>query len=146
LLPKEWEDFFNLMPRMMKRIYEKKSDEEPKPMLEYTAAQINTLRAIAGKDEWRMSDLSHRLRVSAGSLTTMINRLIEAGLVERTRSQLDRRVVTVKLTEKGRQLLQASKQRAMRRLHALLDDLPPQEQARLNNALSEVVDVLRQIF
>lgn len=145
MLPKEWEDFFNLMPRMVKRIHEKKSDE-PKPMMEYTTAQINTLRAIAGRDEWRMSDLSQRLRVSAGSLTTMINRLIEAGLVERTRSELDRRVVTVRLTKKGNELLLASRQRAMRRLHELLDDLPQEDQARLNCALSEVVDVLRKIF
>ncbi len=145
MLPKEWEDFFNLMPRMVKRIHEKKSDE-PKPMMEYTTAQINTLRAIAGRDEWRMSDLSQRLRVSAGSLTTMINRLIEAGLVERTRSELDRRVVTVRLTKKGNELLLASRQRAMRRLHELLDDQPQEDQARLNCALSEVVDVLRKIF
>lgn len=146
MLPKEWEDFFNLMPRMMKRIHEKSPGDEPRPMLEYTAAQINTLRAIAGRDEWRMSDLSHRLRVSAGSLTTMINRLIEAGLVQRTRSDLDRRVVTVKLTDKGKDLLTASKKRAMHNLHDLLAGLPAEEQARLNGALSTVVDVLNKIF
>lgn len=146
MLPKEWEEFFNLMPRMMKRIHERSAEDEPKLMLEHTAAQINTLRAIAGRDEWRMSDLSHRLRVSAGSLTTMINRLIEAGMVQRTRSDLDRRVVTVKLTDKGRELLLASKKRAMHNLHDLLAGLPVEEQARLNGALSVVVDVLGKIF
>ena len=146
MLPREWEEFLNLMPRMMKRIHERVATEGPKPTLEYTPAQVNTLRAIAGKPEWRMSDLSQRLRVSAGSLTTMINRLIEAGLVQRTRSDLDRRVVTVKLTTSGKELLQASRQRAVRKLHELLADLSSEDQEQLNGALNVVVEVLNKIF
>lgn len=146
MLPREWEEFLNLMPRMMKRIHERAAAEGPKPPLEYTPAQVNTLRAIAGKPEWRMSDLSQRLRVSAGSLTTMINRLIEAGLVQRTRSDLDRRVVTVKLTTSGKELLQASRQRAVSKLHELLADLSSEDQERLNGALNVVVEVLNKIF
>jgi DNA-binding MarR family transcriptional regulator len=146
LISSEWEEFFNLVPRMMKRVHENSDAEGPKPMVDYTPAQVNTLRAIASRPEWRMSDLSQRLRVSAGSLTTMINRLIEAGLVQRNRSDLDRRVVTVKLTQNGRELLQASRQRAVRNLQALLADLPADEQARLNQALSVIVDVLGKVF
>lgn len=146
MLSNEWEEFFNLIPRMMKRVHERDAEAEAKAAPEYTPAQVNTLRAIASKPEWRMSDLSQRLRVSAGSLTTMINRLIEAGLVQRTRSDLDRRVVTVKLTAKGRELLQASRQRAVRKLQELLVDLPQEEQSRLNQALGVMVDVLGKVF
>ncbi len=146
MLAKEWENFINLLPRLFKRMHEKaRIAGDPKPTVEYTTAQINTLNAIASKNEWRMSDLSERLRVSAGSLTTMVNRLIDAGLVTRTRSELDRRVVTVKVTEKGQDLIDASRKRVMRNLQAVLAELPPEDHSKLNEALETVVSILNKI-
>ena len=92
-----------------------------------------------------MSDLSKRLRVSAGSLTTMINRLIEAGLVERSRSTEDRRVVTVRLTEAGKELLAEGQRRWTRGLEEILSQLSEEDRARLDNALRTATEILLQI-
>lgn len=92
-----------------------------------------------------MSDLSERLQISAGSLTTMVNRLIEAGVVDRRRSELDRRVVIVSLNDDGETLVHANRQRFMRNLERLTSDLSADDQARLSSAMSIVVDILDKI-
>lgn len=111
----------------------------------YTPAQIDTLYTIATHPEWRMSDLAERLQVSAGSLTTMVNRLIEAGVVDRSRSHLDRRVVIVKLNEAGEALVRANRQRFMHNLEQMTSDLSLEDQSRLADAMGIVVDILAKI-
>ena len=49
-----------------------------------------------------MSGLSELLLVSNGNVTAIVARLVEDGLVTRTRDKADRRVLRVKLTAKGR--------------------------------------------
>lgn len=48
-----------------------------------------------------MSSIAKRLRITVGSLTTAMNSLAKKGYVERVRSDADRRIVMVCLTEKG---------------------------------------------
>jgi DNA-binding MarR family transcriptional regulator len=50
-----------------------------------------------------LSQLSSRMMVSNGNLTALVERLAEAGQVERRVSEADRRVVLVALTEAGEQ-------------------------------------------
>lgn len=49
----------------------------------------------------RVSDLGRRLRLDSGTLTPLLKRLAERGLVTRQRESADERVVTVKPTEQG---------------------------------------------
>ncbi len=59
-------------------------------------------------DYWgpqRMSDLAGYLDVTLGGCTTLVDRALEDGLVERERDAADRRVVWVKLSEKGERVL-----------------------------------------
>lgn len=146
MLAKEWNKFLNLIPRLRKRMHETSKHNHPNSSLtSLTPAQIDTLYTIATRREWRMSDLSERLQISAGSLTTMVNRLIEAGVVDRRRSELDRRVVIVSLNDDGEALVHANRQRFMRNLERLTSDLSAGDQARLSSAMSIVVDILDKI-
>lgn len=49
----------------------------------------------------RVSDLGRRLRLDSGTLTPLLKRLAEHGLLERHRSKQDERVVTLSLTDAG---------------------------------------------
>jgi DNA-binding MarR family transcriptional regulator len=53
-------------------------------------------------DDLTMTELSRKLLVSNGNTTTVVDRLESDGLVARTPSAADRRVVHVSLTEAGR--------------------------------------------
>jgi DNA-binding MarR family transcriptional regulator len=57
----------------------------------------------------RMNELASRILASKSGLTRVIDRMEEAGLVERHRPRDDRRAIQVVMTPKGAQALQAAR-------------------------------------
>jgi DNA-binding MarR family transcriptional regulator len=64
-------------------------------------AQYQVLFELLG-GELPASELAAVAEVSPASMTQMLDRLADAGLIERARSQEDRRIVAARLTEAGR--------------------------------------------
>ena len=64
--------------------------------------EIHTIDAIGTQGNRTMGEIAHDLRITVGTLTSAINRLIKKGYAERSRTEEDRRVVLVSLTEKGK--------------------------------------------
>lgn len=64
--------------------------------------EIHTIEAIGMYSEKTMSEVAQSLKITVGTLTTAINKLIKKGYVERKRIEEDRRVVLIKLTKKGK--------------------------------------------
>jgi DNA-binding MarR family transcriptional regulator len=69
-----------------------------------TYPQYVALMALWEKDGVSVKQLGERMFLDSGTLTPLLKRLEEAGLVDRARSVEDERVVEVRLTEKGRRL------------------------------------------
>lgn len=78
-----------------------------RPEIDLTLPQMVTLYAIHSAHTCRMSDLADVTQQSAGTLTGIVDRLIDDGLVERVRDVADRRVVHVALTSTGAERLSA---------------------------------------
>ncbi|WP_379133607.1 MarR family winged helix-turn-helix transcriptional regulator [Paenibacillus sp. sgz500958] len=76
-----------------------------------TSDQFLILRLIDGQELCTSSYLAESFAVGKSSITAMINRLVEAGMIERTRDENDRRQVYLSITEYGRTVYEgASKQ------------------------------------
>jgi len=73
---------------------------EDRIWVELTMPQFKTLSLLAQGPE-RMGNIAGYLNTSLSSATSMIDRLVEKNLVERTFSASDRRVVTCQLTTRG---------------------------------------------
>ncbi len=70
---------------------------------ESTMPRFDVMAALHRADgELTMTELSRRLLVSNGNTTTVIDRLESDGLVQRTPSTADRRIINVALTTAGR--------------------------------------------
>lgn len=69
-----------------------------------TWAQWSTLLYIANGKADTAADLSRHATVDTGSMTRMLDRLEQKGLIQRIRCAKDRRVVRLSLTEAGREL------------------------------------------
>lgn len=67
-----------------------------------TNNDMHIIEAIGLGEENTMSVVAKKLGITAGSLTTAVNSLVNKKYVVRKRSEQDRRVVYVRLTEKGR--------------------------------------------
>ncbi len=142
-LVNKFEDFIAYLPRIHKKVYAGCPDLEE---LSMTASQYNTLHVLSLKEEWRMTDLSSRLHVSAGSLTTMMNRLIELDLVSRSRNSMDRRVVTVKLSEEGKRILSEGRSHMRATMAALLATLSPEDRNTFESCLENLNAIMDKLL
>jgi len=62
---------------------------------------------IQNKGEIRTREISEHFGVTSGAATGIADKLENLGLIERNRSKIDRRVVTLVLSEKGKKLVQS---------------------------------------
>lgn len=69
--------------------------------------QMDTLDLLALQPAWRMSELAEALRVEPSTATRAVQRLVNAGLAERTPSPEDGRVVQAAITQQGREVYEA---------------------------------------
>jgi len=110
-----------------------------------SGAQVWMLASIENTPDITVSQLSQTLSVHISTASNLLDKLARAGLVERIRSEEDRRVVRLRLTDAGRDILA----RAPRPLTGLvvdaLEKMPPDALARLNTELSSVIEHLNLI-
>lgn len=66
-----------------------------------TNNDMHVIEAVGLGEGNNMSAIAKKLKITVGSLTTAMNSLVNKAYVERHRSEKDRRVVYVRLTEKG---------------------------------------------
>lgn len=67
-----------------------------------TNNDMHIIEAVGVSEPRNMSDIARRLGVTVGTLTTNMNGLEKKGYIIRERSQTDKRVVYITLTERGR--------------------------------------------
>ena len=71
--------------------------------------EMHTIDVIGTMPNATPSDISKELLVTLGTVTTSLNNLERKGYIERRRSSIDRRVVHLSLTKKGRLLYRLHK-------------------------------------
>jgi len=111
-------------------------DLEP---LGVTWGQVRALRTLGrGDGPVRMSELADRLRIARRSATSVVDELVERGLVARAADPADRRAVTVAVTPAGRALLEQLVTRRRAAAADLTSPLTPAELATLRDLLTRI--------
>lgn len=85
-----------------------------------------------------MGELSARLMVSNGNITSLVERLAEEGLIRRTPSPTDRRSHRVTLTQDGRRVFGAMSTTHARWIDDLLSGVTREDKARLYDLLGKL--------
>lgn len=105
-------------------------------------AQVWMLATIADSPDITVSQLGQALSVHVSTASNLLDKLARAGLVERLRGDEDRRVVRLRLTEKGRDVIA----RAPRPLTGLIVDalekMPEDSLIQLDAELGELVQLM----
>lgn len=96
---------------------------------------MHIIEAIGVREPKNMSTVARALSVTVGTLTIAINNLVKKGYVERVRSQEDRRVVLISLSEKGAKAFHHHEKFHDKMVLAVLKDLNMEETEALTNAL-----------
>lgn len=70
-----------------------------------SVAGLQYVEVIADRQSMTMAELSQHMGVSKPSITSMVAKLVDAGLVQKEQSWDDRRVYNVCLTDKGERII-----------------------------------------
>ena len=108
------------------------------PISDISITEIHTLEAIGMYDEKTMSEVAQNLKITVGTLTTAINKLIKNEYVERKRIEEDRRVVLIKLTEKGETAYNYHKKFHDELVHNTIGSLEEDEKEILISSLDRI--------
>lgn len=104
-----------------------------------TATQWGVLLHIIEGNAQTAADLCRTLSCDTGSMTRMLDRLEEKGLIRRERSTEDRRVVRIVPTEAGRSLPKELQPAVVKILNQSLDGFAPEELAQLKGYLRRIM-------
>ena len=101
---------------------------------------MHIIEAIGLDREMTMTEVARDLEITVGTLTTAINRLIKKEYVERRRIEEDRRVVLIKLTEKGDEAFKSHADFHDDMIKSIMKELPKDEEEILITALKKMVN------
>lgn len=102
--------------------------------------QFNILRILRGAKDWvSMNDIKSLMVDKFPNATRLSDKLLTKGLVERKRSETDRRIVFLSITEKGLELLQEIDKSENTSYMDCIDKIT-EEEARL---FSDILDKMR---
>ena len=90
----------------------------------------------------RMTDVSRALAISKPAATQMVNHLVKSGLVERTHSKSDRRVVYIQATPEGKRSFVHVMKSRMVYIERAVHRIGVERAALLGELLNEFVDAL----
>lgn len=107
---------------------------------EITNNDMHVMEAIGIKDPKNMSTIAKDLSITVGTLTIAVNNLVKKGYVNRKRSEFDRRVVLVSLSEKGKKAFFHHKQFHEEMMEAALKNLDEGQTELLVKVLSNLED------
>lgn len=94
------------------------------------------------RGEMKTSDISEHFNVTSGGATGIADKLESFGLIERHRNKVDRRVVTVALSEKGKKLVLNKKKEHVDLYQFILNDLSDNDLLTTINMLNKISDKL----
>lgn len=101
-------------------------------------AELHTIEAVGLHETNSMKVVAERLEVTMATLTAAMNKLERKGFVKRTRSEVDRRQVLVKLTNKGRKAFRVHEAFHRTMVDSALAELTPEEETVFVRAIGKV--------
>lgn len=108
-----------------------------------TGPQLWAIKMIADSGPIRVSDLSRKMYLHPATVIGILDRLARLGLIKRTRSRKDRRVVHVSLTKEGKEVVQRSPEVAQGMIVSGLEALSAQRLGKISDGMREMVKILQ---
>mgnify|MGYP001506939593 CR=1 FL=1 len=107
--------------------------------------EMHTIDVIGSTPNATPSDISRELMVTLGTVTTSLNNLERKGYIERRRSSIDRRVVHLSLTKKGRLLYRLHKRFHNRMVMQVVEGMSSEEKNAMQKGLQNLYNFLEEL-
>jgi DNA-binding MarR family transcriptional regulator len=107
-------------------------------------AQLRLLWSVYGFPNGTMKDFSERLMVSQSTLTNLADKLVKRGLIERHADEADRRMVRLRMSERGTQLMEESDQARKQTTAIVWERLTQEEQEQVLHLFKHLTTLAEQ--
>jgi DNA-binding MarR family transcriptional regulator len=100
-------------------------------------AQLFVLQQLAEKSAASLNELADRTATHQSSVSVVVRRLVDRGLVSRTASAADKRRIEIQLTPQGRELLRGAPATIQTQMMTALDGLESSDRETLADLLEK---------
>lgn len=107
-----------------------------------TVPQWLILQALSASGEMQISELARRISLSHATVTSILNRMSDKGLVQRKRNSADRRAVRVSLTAEGNTTFEEAPELLQEAFVTRFRQLERWEQKLLTSAIERVASMM----
>jgi DNA-binding MarR family transcriptional regulator len=118
---------------------------ESSPLEALPTAQVDLLRAVRMRPGATVGEMAAELRVAPNTASTLVQRLVASGLLEREPDTTDRRAMRLRLTPEAHARIEAWRERRQEVLDRALDGLRPAEREGLRAALPALRQLLAEL-
>lgn len=132
-----------LFPRIMRHL--ERAQEQELIGLEVRPAQMTALVALSEGSPRTMGVLAWDLGLTESATTRLVDRLVDMNLVRRERDRQDRRVVRVRLSSYGRQLVELVLQRRTESFARVADRMADADRTALLSGLQALNSVFEEV-
>ena len=136
------QNMFHILPLIKKRLLHMDlvQREHGTPL-----SHVQVLAMLQDAGTMSVSEISRRLGIAKPNITPLVDRLFEAGFVDRQQDENDRRVVNIVLLPAGEEKLAAIRATIARQIQVQAEGLSVSEFRELNDSLANVVRILSSL-
>lgn len=107
--------------------------------------EMHTIDVVGKNPNATPSSVAKELMVTLGTVTTSLNNLERKGYIERTRSEVDRRVVHLNLTKNGRLIYRLHRRFRKRMVERIIDGMDSNEMEVMGKGLTNLYHFLEDL-
>ena len=129
-----------LMPVISREFLKQQTTEFLKTKI--TMPQFIVLEILSHHGESKMTDLANLLDVTTAAMTGIVDRLVRDGYAARGHDEDDRRIVKIKLTQKGEKIVKSMVENRKRIMIKMFSGISQEEREQYLSILTRVRDQL----
>lgn len=133
----EFQGVFEAVARKLKhRIHHTHSD------FQLASGQVFVMMLLQKQDFCKASDIACHLGITSGAVTGLTDKMVKVGLLNRIRSEEDRRVVEFSLTAKGIEILKKIRQERLQLMLGMFENLETEDLEKMLEVFTKLNAVL----
>ncbi|GKS14283.1 MarR family transcriptional regulator [Paenibacillus chitinolyticus] len=131
------------MEKSFRQLLRKMSNEWTKYVdRSFSKSQFLILETLVKEGPQKVSSLAEALFITAGAITGMSDKLIAGGYAERIRTEEDRRVVFLAVTEKGREMVKVMSEYRLGIIKRMMQGLTDEDMTNMSRIFAHMIDNL----
>lgn len=128
----------SIQQQMESLFYRIRHDSQLRSKETLPEGQVFLLIMLNNQGTVKATDIAVKLGITSGAVTGMTDKMEKLGLIRRERSEEDRRVVRISLTEHGADTLERIRLARFNRLSELISQLEPDELQQMEHVFTKM--------